>query len=478
VGKLLPLVMVLVPFAASAQEDILKLKTGGRFEGRIVAETEKTVTILFPGGTLELRRDLISEIQRGVPQSGEAPPDAAPLLAGLNRFRDSDDWFFLYQAGRRVGWRQVTTRREVRRGVAGYVRRDRLVFTAPNGGPPDVDLNLMEFVDAEMKPLEIQQRLAAGSSTRLVEGTRTGDELKITDRGGGEVSERLAMFRQGVELPGFLLRRLATVPVPEGGYPSFQVFDPRELDFAEVGVTRHAERVNLRGQVMDVLVFRRNVSGGSLETWFDLAGRAVREEIGSRNLVAIIADPKHVEAFTKGDRTAGPDDLGLMVACDDSGIRLERPDLSWEVQPGVVEKNLLTSLIKASGRATVEVFEVKPHAGAITEESAAFEILGRLQKNCDGFRLEGPTPQTIGQSEGLRFSVECKRRDATLKTLGFIVSRAQRVFVVLCAAPTDRYQEVHPSFLRVLQSLRVERDAPPPDPIDPHGEAAKALQGT
>ena len=124
------------------------------------------------------------------------------------------------------------------------------------------------------------------------------------------------------------------------------------------------------------------------------------------------------------------------------------------------------------------MFEVKPKGGVVTEESAAFEILGRLQKNCDGFKLEGPTPQTIGQSEGLRFTVDCKRRDATLKTLGFIIPRERRIFVVLCAAPTDRYADVHASFLRILQSLKVEKEGTPPESSDPHADAEKALQGS
>jgi hypothetical protein len=283
-----------------------------------------------------------------------------------------------------------------------------------------------------------------------------------------------------VELPGFLLKRLATAAVPEAGYPEFQTFDPRELDFAAVGVTRTMERVNLRGQVMDVLIFRRKLANGTLESWFDLAGRTVREEIGSRHLVAISSDQTRVEAFAAGDPKSGADDLGLTVACDEAGLRLERPDLSWEVQPGVADKNLLTSLVKASSRATVEVFEVKAKGGTVTEEAAAFEILGRLQKGCDGFVLEGPTPQTIGQSEGLRFSVDCKRRDARLKTLGFIIPRDKRVLVVLCAAPTEKYRDVHASFLRILQSLRIEHEAPSETPPDPHGAAEKelSLQGS
>jgi hypothetical protein len=238
------------------------------------------------------------------------------------------------------------------------------------------------------------------------------------------------------------------------------------------------ERVNLHGQVMDVLIFVRKTASTHLETWFDFAGHVVREELGSRSLVAIGAEQKRVEAFAAGDQSSGTDDLGLTISCDDAGLRLDRPDLSWEVQAGVPERNLITSLVRASSRATVEVFEVKPKHGVVTDESAAYEVLGRLQRNCDGFAVEGPTPHTIGQATGLRFTVECKRRDTKVKTLGFIIPRNRRIFVVLCAAPTEKYGDVQASFLRILQSLRVEREAPPAAPSDPHGNADKNLQGS
>jgi hypothetical protein len=475
VGKLSLVCVSLLSLTLLGQDDVLKLKGGATFGGKILAETEKTVTLQFPGGTMEIKRDRILEIVRSARNGATDAPDAAPVLAGLTRFRDADEWFFLYQSGKRVGWRVVETRREIRRGVAGYIRRDRLVFTTSTTTEPDVDLNLMEFVDAEMRPLELAQRMTAGTTTRLVEGSRDGDQLKLIERAAGRVTERLAMFRRGVDLPGFLLKRLAVAPVPEGGYGAYHVFDPRDLEFAEVGLARTVERVNLHGQVLDVMIFRRKVGPSTLETWFDLAGRTVREEIGSRSLVAIATERSRVDAFASGDASSGVDDLGLGVACDEAGLKLERPDLSWEVQPGSAERNVLTSLIKAASRATVEVFEVRPKHGVVTEESAAFDILGRLQKSCDGFKLEGPTPQTIGQSDGLRFSIECKRRDSRLKTLGFIIPRDRRVFVVLCAAPTDRYGEVLPSFLRILQSIRVEKESLSLPPPDPHGDAEKEL---
>jgi hypothetical protein len=460
---------------AFGQEDVLKLKSGARFEGRIVAETETTVTLQFPGGTMELRRDLIAEIVRGAPGTGPAGQDPTPILAALTRFQERDEWYFLYQSGRRVGWRLVETRREIRRGVAGYVRRDRLVFTAPAGGPPDVDLLLVEFVDAELKPVEAHQRLSAGGVTRVVEGIRDGESFVLTERTGGRATERKTLFGAAVELPAFLLKRLAAAPVPEGGYGTFQVFDPREVDFGEVKLSRSIERVSLHGSLLDVMIFRRKLASGVAETWFDLAGRVVREEIGSRSLVAVVTDQKRVEAFASGDAKSGADDLGLVVSCDEAGLRLDRPDVTWEVLPGVAEKQLLTALVKASSRATVEVFEVRPRNGAVSAESAALHVLAKLQDNCEGFSLDGPVAQTIGDSEGLRFTVDCRRRSAAVKTLGFIVPHAGRIFVVLCAAPAEKYADVHASFLRILQSLRIERQAPSRAPVDPHAEVEREI---
>ena len=127
---------------------------------------------------MELKRDLIAEIKRAPGGGVPAGEDAAPILNALTRFPDRDEWYFLYQAGKRVGWRLVETRREIRRGVAGYVRRDRMVFTAPGGGPAEVDLHLTEFVDAELRPVETQQRLAAiaGVSTPTLSRFEGGDK--------------------------------------------------------------------------------------------------------------------------------------------------------------------------------------------------------------------------------------------------------------------------------------------------------------
>ena len=99
VGKLplAGLFVVALGGQALGQDDVLKLKSGASFGGKIVAETERTVTIQFPGGTMELRREQIAEIQRGrAPKGSPEAPDPAPLLAGLTRFRDLDEWFFLY----------------------------------------------------------------------------------------------------------------------------------------------------------------------------------------------------------------------------------------------------------------------------------------------------------------------------------------------------------------------------------------------
>ncbi len=458
-----------LPLIGMAQTDQLRLKSGTTFEGRIVAETPKSVTIQLAGGVMELRRELIAEIKRA--EASESRPEQSSVLAGLTRFRDSEDAFFLYQSGKRVGYRTVSLRRDVRKDVAGYLRIDRMVFTATNGGPPDLDLVLTEFVDSELTPRSFEQRLLAGVTSRLAEGVREGDFLRITERAGATVSETQALFRKGVELPGFLWGRLALEATPNGGFPTFRVFDPKEIRFDDVVVTRNMERVSLQNEVRDVIVLRRKSSEQTTEVWFDLMGRLMREELGTRNLVALRTTAENVRAFAAGDAKAGADDLGLSVSCDDSGLRLQRPDPSWEVQAGDPAKHTIASLVKAGWRATVDVFDLRTFRRGTTEEDAAMRVIGRLQRGTDGFSLVGPTPGRFGATEGLRFIVDGKRRGTTLKTLGFLVPRRDRCFVLLCSAPAEKYDEAHPAFLRVLQSLQMQAERREDEPVDPYATA-------
>lgn len=436
-------------------QDVVRLKTGALLEGTIIEQDETSVTIAFEGGSMALQRTQIAEIK--VSRSPDRAATKKALLT-LSRFPDHQSFHFLYRDGRRVGYRTIEMRREAKDGVPGYTLMDRLVFLPRAGATPDVDLAVSEFVDAELRPIRFQHRMSSGTSGRVVEGSREGLSLVMKERLGGALNESTALFRKDVQFPGMLLRRLASEPPPEGAYPQFTMFRPREVDFGRMSLRRRIERVSLRGRVRDVLVFRRQEGDRELETWLDMSGHVVREELGSTHLVSLRAPKAEVLGYARGEEIEGGD-LGLEFIHEPSGFRVLRPDLAWEVTPGARE-GAIVSMLRPGMRATIDVLRIDDVAKDATEEGVAMRVLARMERHADDIRIEGPYPTRLGARKALRFEVECMRRGTRLKTLGAIVLDGRgHGFVILCAAPELDFVTAKPSFIEMLDTIRILEDA-------------------
>ncbi|NRA96841.1 MAG: hypothetical protein HRU14_11610, partial [Planctomycetes bacterium] len=120
VAAALALAFLLGPLAPS--QDLVRLTTGAVLEGTIIKQDEKSVTIAFDGGSMELSRGQIAEI-KVARDPGRAA--AKKSLLTLSRFPDHDSFHFLYRNGSRVGYRTISIRREAREGIPGYALKDR-----------------------------------------------------------------------------------------------------------------------------------------------------------------------------------------------------------------------------------------------------------------------------------------------------------------------------------------------------------------
>lgn len=437
---------------AVAQEDRVRLKSGAEFTGRILSETGGVVRLAFPGGVVDLRPETIAEVTRAV-RDPEREADAATLVA-LDRLPDADDWFFLYRGGVRTGWRHVRRTREIRDGVAGYQRVDRRVFTARAGGPPEVDVATTEFVDADLKARAATRRLSAGASARLTEGTIVDGRLTLTERAGGKESVRRAPWGEDTELAGFLGDRLAREPRKGGPAERVRVFDGAEGAFATQETSKSLRRTTLGGRVLDVVVLKRTADGATTEAWYDVYGRPLREELQGGALVAVRTDPEKVRRFAAGE-AVGDDDLGLVVEIDAAGLKLTKPDPAWETVAGDAERSLAATLVRPGARATCDVF-VLPRQGAADDDAACLDVLGQVEAGLERATTEGPDRARFGARRGVRFVVEGVRRGSAVRTLGFVTTEGDRVYVLLCAAPTSAFDEALPSFDRILSSLVIE----------------------
>lgn len=444
---------VLLGTQAFAQ-DVVRLKTGALLEGTIIEQDEESVTIAFDGGSMQLRRSQIADIKVARNPDRSA---AKKALLTLSRFPDHDSFHFLYRNGKRIGYRTISIRREARSGVPGYVLNDRLVFMSNPGGQPEVDLAVTEFVDAELNPIMFTHRMASGPSGRTVEGSREGLSLVMKERAAGQLHEGTALFRREVQFPGMLLRRLASEPPPEAGYPSFKVFRPRDVDFGRMGLERRIERITMRGRIRDVLVFRRLEGTKTLETWLDMSGHLVREELGSTHLVSLRAPKQEVMGYARGDDVPEGQDLGLEFVHEPTGFRVLRPDLAWEVAPGK-SRGAVMSMLRPGLRATVDVLRLDDLASDATEEGLAMRVIARMERHAEDVRVEGPHPTRVGGEKGLRFEMECVRRGTLVRTLGALVLDGRgHAFVILCAAPEVEFRKARPAFIEMLDTVRILR---------------------
>jgi hypothetical protein len=399
---------------------------------------------------MQLLRSQIVEMK----QSAE-PKDVAlrRALMTLSRFADQDSHHFLYRDGFRCGYRVLSLRREDKDGLPGYAMKDRLVFLSQGGAQPDLDMSVTEFVDAELNPVHFRNQVTSGSQSRTVEGTKEGRSMRILESSGGRSEERTALMRDEIQFPRMLLRRLASEAPPEGAYPNFRVFRPDDVTFGDVRLARRMERLHLRGREKDVLVFERHTGSRRLETWVDMSGQVVREEIGTNNLVSLVAPEAEVMAWVRGEAGSERENLGLEFVSEPTGLRFLRPDLSWDLQPG--QGAVLCTLFRAGLRATVDAYRLPGVNADATEEGIALEVLARIKRGADQITVEQLRPETFGSQPGVQFMLSGLRKGELIRTLGVVIVARGQAFAFLCAAPHAEFTNALPGFLELLESVRV-----------------------
>ena len=88
-------------------EDVLLLKNGREFQGRLVEQNAESVTFMFRGSEIILPARLVKEVKRGERQLIEkaAAEEPSKILSAGDRFDERNDLYYVYYRGRRVGWR-------------------------------------------------------------------------------------------------------------------------------------------------------------------------------------------------------------------------------------------------------------------------------------------------------------------------------------------------------------------------------------
>ena len=440
--------LLLVPAIA---QDVVRLKNGSSLEGRITEETADGILLSFPGGSVSLGRGQIQEITYGEPVD-EAERDEA--LGALTRFEDRDSWFLLYRDGKRVGYRTRRVRREIRDGLPGYRLEDRLVFLPAPGGAPELDVVTEEFVDPDLRPVGFRHSETGPDGTHVVSGRREGHLLRILE-GAGSLGERSAtILRDETGLAGFNVLAAGREDGPGQGLPR-RVFDAREGRFRDVLLMRRSESVNWDGRTFDASIIIRRMGDRVLETWTLPDGGVMREEIGTPGLVALSCGQEIVEGYARGEGPAGKDDLGLEYRSPDGGFSALRPDFAWEVSPSSGGGAALVSFLRPGLRATVDVFRLASLPEDVTEEGLCLDVLARMGDAAGDLLPEGPTPGRLGNRGALLFHATGVLGGTQVRTLGALALEGRQAFLILCAAPAERFAEAESGFQELLGTVRI-----------------------
>ncbi|MCA9319770.1 MAG: hypothetical protein KDB53_03495 [Planctomycetes bacterium] len=440
--------------ASESQYDIVRLKNGHEFIGRVVKETDTAVTIIFRGGEIELPMRRVKEIVRAERQ--EVEEQATKELVTLGRYEERKESFYVYYRGKRVGWRQVSLIPQRRDGVAGYLFSSRTVYLKP-GGADDIDIRVDEFVTHDLEPKAVDISEISPEHTSLMKGRIDKGHLTLRVVGQGPRHDSEELFSGETEFGLPLVRRLADMThFPDRG-EQVKVYDSLRRRFVRTRATRTLRKELVGGRHQFVTVWRFETGDRSRELWIDGYGGIVREELGGPHMVALRADPELVAAYARGEATDEDQiDLALNYENIPSGFRLARPNLSWSFELPEEEGPLTVTLLNPTLQASVDVVVLDRIGSATEPETVVLDLLDRMRRKAENLEILYQRADTLGGAAGVRFEVKGERKGTEIRTVGCVTVAKERAFAVLCAAPSFRFDDAKAQMERILASFEAD----------------------
>jgi hypothetical protein len=438
-------------------EDLLRLKNGREFRGRLVEENAKSVTFVFRGSEIVLPKRLVKTIERAERRvvAKKAAVAKEKILTAGDRLEERDDYYFVYYRGRRVGWREVRVAKTASEGHrSGYKFDARTVFLKRDGGE-ELDLRVTESIDRDLRPRQasVLERSEDFNDIRSAQVDR--GHLKIKHGAGADLVENEVLFAAETELLMPLLRRLAdSSHFPEKG-KEFKVYDSVAEQFLRVHARREIRKEWVASKHQFVTVWKLRAGDRDWEIWFDGHGSIVREELGGPHMIAVRADQKSVLAFAKGEKDFGDPQLSLEYEDVPLGFRLVRPNLTWSYELPEKGEGVAISMLNPTLQASADIFALDQVGREVEPETFLLDLLERLNRKLDDAKLLYQKPEAIGGRRGIRFEMKGRRRDVEIRTIGAVCTNAGRAYAILLAAPEFRFRDAAGQLERVLASFEV-----------------------
>ena len=448
--------------AKKPEYDVVHLKNGQEIVGIVTGETDKSVTIKFRGGEIELPMRQVKEIVRA--ERVEVEKKAVQNSITLGRYEERDEYYFVFYRGRRVGWRNTTLSPEREKGAEGYRFNSRTVFLKKDG-TMDIDLRVNEFVDGDLRPLSMISSEESAGFSSMTSGVVERGHLELAVGVGSDQVRREILFSDDCEFLQPLLRRLADLShFPEKGRV-FKVYDSTRGMFVLMHATRKLRKEIVGGKHQFITVWKFVQGERSWEIWVDGYGGIVREELGGPHMVAMRADPEKVAAYARGEEKDGE---GVELTLDYenvlAGFKLSRPNLTWSFEFPDHESPVAITLLNPTMQASADMI-VLDHVSKDTAcETIALDLMGRMNRKSDSVKFVWQRPETVGGAKGMTFECRAERKGASLRTIGALAIKDGKGYALLSGGADASLRggpsaaRAHPRELRDHRGRRADRE--------------------
>ena len=450
------------PSCAPTTLDRLLHTNGKVFEGRIVSQDERGVTLEYVSesggrGRLFFPHRLVAGIERGTVD--ELPSSPADVR---------DAWFLLRSGGRVVGTRHLRLRHVKNGDQPGWRLEEDLIHFARGPHVPTTRIHRMETVDLAFHPLKLHYREVGEASIDPL-GPRRYERILTGPVSNGIwtalVQTADANEQKAYEVPAGLRGRLGVrehlLRSRQTGLEDVVFFDAGRP--GPVTVRAGYAGLGLRdgsGQPYDEFVWEED--GQRLLSTFRDA-EVVSETIAEGVLAVPVTRAQAEAAAVESERRARADEVDL-VRLPDVGVTFRLPGDTWELLE--VERSPV-----ARGWRLVAATESRYHVADVrvewnptgaemapTPDEAQERLLTRLKRVCPDLRVIGERRPLTGSgapASAWRLVVEGTLRGERVRTVAVVIDRGDGRVLFLAASPSVAWDAAQPSFERLFASIRV-----------------------
>lgn len=451
--------------AEEAEQDVVVLKGGGVWTGRVIQEDEQVVVLertSRSGGMSRVTFDRpdVETIRRGAATA--AQPRGGPRVI-------RDEWFLLRSGGRIVGTRHLELWSDRTRAGAGFRLEETVSFFAQGPALPATRTKRTEVVDLRFFPRLLAYREVgeAGEGSRgprryerSISGNVADGLWRGSEFGGGRGQRCEVHLGSGTRgrlgFREWLLRlpravRLVDARIIE---PQLKRLLPVRAGFASV--TSAEAPGKIRGHE-----FHWEEQDRRLISYFDEETGVIREEIAP-GVFALPTTRKQAEVAAKNARNQPTNEAQREIQLAEAGIAFTAPDPVWTWQrslgsPGNTGWRVLGRMDSRVLLSDVRI-EWHPKEGVAADaDPAAVEswLMRRLRGASPDLRVLR-TRTDIGAVPGAwRMSLQGTLKQESVRTIAVVVDRPRGRVVLLLAAPAAAWEQVGPALERFVSSVRL-----------------------